>query len=634
MSLNDALSIAMAGLRANQAAMSLVSSNVANAETPGYVRKTTDQITTNSGTTGSGVRIVGVNRELDQYILAQLRTETSGAGYASLKSSYLQQMQSLYGDPGSVGSLEYSFNALTTAVQALSTSADSSSARTGVLNAARTLAQQLNSMTQGIQTMRGTAENGIKDSVNTANNLMKQIATINNQLSANPLGGTSTDSNTAALLDQRDQYITQLSQLMDIRVTTNGANQVTVFTGSGVQLVGNEAATLRFNAQGTVSANTTWNADSSKSTLGSVTLDLPNGGSVDLTAAGAIKSGTIAAYTELRDKTLVEAQSQLDQFAASISSALSDTTRAGGVYPVPTTPPTTLPAGTPTGFTLNLTDMKPGNVIHLTYTDTATNTQHQISLMNVQDQSLLPLSNSATADPNDKVIGIDFSQNFTSILNQLNSAFAGEVNFSGTMGALQVVNNPNYANINAASVTITQSPNSLNNGAKELSLFTDNGAAYSGAISASGSQVTGLAGRLSVNVGLINDPSKLVVYDTNTLAGDTTRSSFMLNQLTNASFTYGAQAGVGSASSPFKGNLLSFMRQFVSQQGAAADSAKQLADGQNVVLNTLDKKMADTSGVNMDDEMAHLLALQNAYSANARVMSTVNDLYKSLMQAF
>jgi flagellar hook-associated protein 1 FlgK len=36
----------------------------------------------------------------------------------------------------------------------------------------------------------------------------------------------------------------------------------------------------------------------------------------------------------------------------------------------------------------------------------------------------------------------------------------------------------------------------------------------------------------------------------------------------------------------------------------------------------------------MDDEMAHLLSLQNAYSANARVMSTVNELYKTLMQAF
>ena len=81
MSLNTALSIAMAGLRANQAALSLVSSNVANAETPGYIRKTANQVAVNAGD-GSSVRNIGVNRELDQYILAQLRTEMSGAGYA------------------------------------------------------------------------------------------------------------------------------------------------------------------------------------------------------------------------------------------------------------------------------------------------------------------------------------------------------------------------------------------------------------------------------------------------------------------------------------------------------------------------------------------------------------------------
>ena len=623
MSLNTALSIAMAGLRANQAALSLVSSNVANAETPGYIRKTTDQVALNAGD-GSSVRTVGVNRELDQYILAQLRTEMSGAGYASLKSSYLQQMQSLYGDPGSVGSLEYSFNALTAAVQALSTSADSSSARIGVLNAAQTLAQQLNSMTQGIQNLRSAAENGIKDSVTTANNLMKQIANINNQLTANPLGGTSTDANTAALLDQRDQYINQLSQLMDIRVSTNGANQVTVFTGSGVQLVGNEAATLRFNAQGTVSAGTTWSSDPSKSALGSVMIDLPNGGSIDLTATGAIKSGTIAAYTELRDKTLVEAQNQLDQFAASISSALSDKTT---VSPAPVAPAT--------DYSLDASKLLSGNTINLTYTDAATGKQQQITLMRVDTPDVLPLSNTATANPNDKVIGVDFSQGVTGVLNQINSALGGNVTFSGSsLSSLSVSSNPAFATINTLSTTVTKPPGTLADGSTEFALFTDTGSAYTGGITTSGSQITGLVGRITVNNALIADPSKLVAYNSTTAAGDTTRSSFMLNQLTNASFTYGAQTGVGSAAAPFTGNLLSYMRQFVSQQGAAADAAKQLSDGQNVVLNTLDKKMSDASGVNMDDEMAHLLALQNAYSANARVMSTVNELYKTLMQAF
>ena len=67
-------------------------------------------------------------------------------------------------------------------------------------------------------------------------------------------------------------------------------------------------------------------------------------------------------------------------------------------------------------------------------------------------------------------------------------------------------------------------------------------------------------------------------------------------------------------------------------QANAASSAQQLSDGQDVVLNTLQKKMDATSGVDIDTEMANLLALQNAYSANARVMSTVNSMFQSLMQ--
>jgi flagellar hook-associated protein 1 FlgK len=622
MSLSDALSIAMSGLRANQAAMALVSSNVANAETPGYVRKTLDQVTVDSGSYGTSVRTAGVNRELDQYIQAQLRTETSGAGYASLRSDFLQQLQSLYGNPGSVGTLEDAFNGLTTAVQALSTSADSQSARIGVVNAANVLASQLNSMTQGIQTLRGAAETGISDSVNTANNLMSQIATVNNQLAANPLGGTSTDSSTAALLDQRDQYITQLSELMDIRVTANGANQVTVFTSSGVQLVGNEAARLSFNAQGTVTPNTQWNSDPSKSNLGSVVVSYNNGGSINLTATGGIKSGKIAAYTELRDKSLVEAQNQLDQFAASLSSALSDKTTAG----------TAVTSGLQSGFDLNVADLKAGNVIHVTYTDTATNTQREVSIMRVDDAGVLPLSNSATADPNDQVVGVDFSGGMASVTAQLNAALGGSnLQFSGSGSTLTVLNNTGFATVNAASVTTTQT--NLTNGSAELSLFTDNGTPYTGAIGPTGSQITGLAGRLAVNNGLVADPSKLVLYGASTAAGDTTRSDFILSQLSTAKFQYSPASGVGSAGAPFKGTLLSYMQQFTSAQGAAADAAAQLAGGQDVVLNTLQEKMSSSSGVNIDDEMAHLLSLQNAYSANARVMSTVNDMYKTLMQA-
>jgi flagellar hook-associated protein 1 len=626
MSLGQALYTAMSGLRATQASLALVASNVANAETPGYVRKTLNQVTGITGDFGSSVRINGVNRELDQYLLTQVRTETSGAAYADVRSSYLANLQTVYGNPDETGTLEAAFNALTTAVQGLSTSSDSQAARVGVVNAAQAMAQQLNATTQGIQSLRANAETGISDSVITANNAMAQIAIINTQLQDNG----RTDSSTASLLDQRDQYINQLSQLADIRVVTNDLNQVTVFTNSGVQLVGTEAAKLSFNPQGTVTPNTLYNANPTKSNLGTITIDFPHGGSYDMVANNAIRSGKIAAYLELRDNTLVKAQAQVDQLAASMSSALSDKTTDGVAAPS-----SALPA---TGFDLDLTGLQTGNTIHVTYKDNITGATHNLSIVRVDDPSVLPLSNTATLDPNDEVLGVDFSAGMASVVTQLNAALGSSANlaFSNPAGStLRVLDDgaPNRSDVTAASVTATVS--SLTSGNAQLPLFTDGGALYTGAITANGSQQTGLAGRISVNSALIGDPSRVLVYSTNPLtpSGDTTRSDFILSQLTTGSYRYSPQTGIGTTGAPFTGTLLNFTKQFVSAQGEAASSAKQLADGQDVVLNTLQNKLTSNSGVNIDEEMAHLLALQNAYAANARVMSTVKDMYAALTQA-
>jgi flagellar hook-associated protein 1 FlgK len=626
MGLSQALATAMSGLRATQASLSLVSSNVANAETPGYVKKTVNQVAGVTGDYGSSVLLKGVNRELDQYLQTQIRTEASGAAYADIRSTYLANLQNVYGNPGDTGTIENAFNNFLTALQGLSTSPDSQSARIGVVNAARTMAQQLNATTQGIQSLRANAEAGINDSVNAANNAMARIAAINNQLKNNG----QTDASTASLLDQRDQYIDQLSQLMDIRTVTNDLNQVTVFTNSGVQLVGTEAAKLSFNAQGTVTPNTLYNSDPTQSNVGTITINFPHGGGYDMVSTNSIRSGKIAAYLELRDNTLVKAQAQIDQFAASMSSALSDKTTAGVAAPSSILPQA--------GFDVDLAGLQSGNVVHVTYKDNITGATHNLSIVRVDDPSVLPLSNGATLDPNDEVLGVDFSGGMGSVVAQLNAALGATANlqFANPSGSiLRVLDDgaPNRSDVTAASVTTTMT--SLTSGNPQLPFFTDNGVPYSGAITANGATQIGLAGRISVNTALLGDPSRTIVYSTNplTASGDTTRSDFILSQLSTGSYRYSPQTGIGTTGAPFTGTLLNFAKQFISQQGEAATAAKQLADGQDVVLNTLQKKMSATSGVNIDDEMAHLLALQNAYSANARVMSSIKQMYDTLIQA-
>jgi flagellar hook-associated protein 1 FlgK len=621
MSLSSALATAMSGLRANQAALSIVSSNVANAKTPGYVTQSLNQIEIATGDNGASVRVTGVSRELNQFIQTQLRTETSGGAYADQISSVLTQLQSVYGTPGDSGTLETAFSNFTTALQSLSTSSGSPSAQISALTAAQSLARQLNATTQGIQTLRSNAEQDIGISVGQANAAMTQIAQINRQLQ----GMSSTDPTAATLMDQRDSAINQLSQLMDIRVSTDNTNQATVFTTNGVELVGAQASQLTFNSQGTLNANSQWNSNPAKSSAGTISIKLANGANIDMIATNSISSGQIAADLTLRDKSLVQAQSQIDQLAASMSSALSDKNTAGTVAPA---------VAPKAGFDLDLSNVLPGNTINLKYTDSATNTQHQVSIVRVDDPAALPLSN-AGANPNNQVIGINFSGGMASVVSQLNSALGtANLQFSNPAGStLRVLDNgTSAATVNAASVTATVS--SLASGSAQLPLFTDGNMLYTGSITANGSQQTGLAGRITVNAALLSDPSKLIVYNTSpaTAAGDTTRSDFLYSQLTSGTFTYSPQTGLGSAATPFKGTLTSYMQQFLSQQSNASTSATQLQQGQDVVVNALQQKLKSTSGVNIDAEMTNLISLQSTYAANARVMSVIQTMMTSLMQ--
>jgi flagellar hook-associated protein 1 len=620
MGLSSALASAMSGLRANQIALSVTSSNIANAQTPGYVAQNVNQIEVPSGGPGSSAEVTGVNRELDLFIQGQLRTETAGSGFADQTSNILGQLQSLYGTPGGTGTLETPFNNLTTALQALSTSSSGLSAQTTALGAAQALAQQLNSTSQGIQTLRSNAEQDIGASVNQANMDLNQIASINTQLQSFP----PTDPAAATLMDQRDNAINDLAKLMDVRAVTAGANQTSVFTNAGIQLVGaGQASQFAFSSAGTLTPSSLYNADPTKSGVGSLTVKLPNGANLDVVANKVITSGRIAADLTLRDQTLVQAQTQVDQLAATLASSLSDKT----------TPGTAVIAGSQAGFDLNVANLLPGNTINLTYTDNTTNTQQQVSIVRVDDPAALPLPSPPNVSP--RVIGIDFSGGLASVVTQLNAALGpNHLQFSNPSGStLRVVNDLSTgATVNAASVTATVS--SLTSGSPQLPLFTDAGALYTGAITGNGSQLTGLAGRITVNSALLNNPSNLTVFSTAppTPTGDTTRSDFLFSQLTSATFTYSPKTGLGSATTPFNGTIGNYLQQFLSQQANAATSATQLQQGQSVVVSTLQQKFDSTSKVNIDTEMSNLIALQNSYAANAHVMSVVQSMMATLMQ--
>ena len=280
--------------------------------------------------------------------------------------------------------------------------------------------------------------------------------------------------------------------------------------------------------------------------------------------------------------------------------------------------------------------MQPGNTINLTYTNTATNTQQQLQIVAVGNSSVLPLPTTSGSSPNTTVIGVDVSGGMASIVSQLNAALGGaNLQFSNPSGStLQVlIGTAAGAAVRSASATITTS--SLTSGSAALPLFTDGNALYTGAITTSGTQLTGYAGRITVNPAVVANPASLTVFSTSpaTASGDTTRADFINSQLTSGSFTYSPQTGVGSSTSPFTGTITSYLQQFLSQQANTATNAAQLQQGQDVVVNTLQQTYSSTTGVNMDTQMSNLIALQNAYAANAHVMAVVQSMFSTLMQA-
>jgi flagellar hook-associated protein 1 FlgK len=469
--------------------------------------------------------------------------------------------------------------------------------------------------------LRSDAEAGLGDAVQQANDAMRQIASINLQLGQ----ANTEDATTAVLRDTRDAAIDKLSTLMNIKVIPTDNNKINIFTTSGTQLVGDTAAVMTFNSQGSLSASSIWNADPTKSGTGTILLNTGTNTSVDMIAANAFTSGKIGALIEMRDHILVDAQAQVDQVAAGLARALSDHTTAG-------TPAT---SGAQTGFDVDVGSLLPGNTVQLSYTD-STGATKQVTIMRVDDTRVLPLSNNATANPNDKVVGVDFSQGMGSVIAQISSALGTTgLKFSNPSGnTLRVLDDGAGGQVDVNSLSATSTVTSLTSGGAEVPLFLDGTTPYSGSITNLGNQSTGLAGRIAINPALLADPTRLVVYQTSPLtnAGDSTRPNFLVDRLTNGVLDFSPQAGVGTTSAPYSSTLISYMQQMISQQGDAASNADSLNQGQQIVVNSLQQRFADQSNVNIDEEMSNLLKLQTAYGANARVMSAIKDMLNQLLQ--
>ncbi len=620
MSFSNAISAALSGLKLTQAGVGLVADNIANAETPGHVRKSVLQ--SGAASNAGGVQLLGVTRELDIFVQRQLRAELAGASYAGKVNDYYQRIAQIYGQPGGLNALDTLYNNFSNSLRSLMTSPELIAMRTDVLNQAAVLAQQLNAMSGDIQELRTQAEISIDAAVDRVNEILQSVERISAQL----VSATPASAEVANLLDTRDTLIAELSKLIDVRVVELERGQISIFTNSGVSLFDHKAAHLAFDGRDTIGPQSLWNIDPDLRKVGTIKLVTPSGYQLDLIADKAIRSGEIAANLEMRDRILVQAQAQLDEIAHALALALSNTTVTGDV--------TT--SGAAAGLQIDLAELKNGNEISLTYTDNVGGQQQRVTIVRVDNPGALPLDAEFTADPNDTVIGVDFSGGMAAVVIALNTALgATGLSFDNPSGdVLRVLDDgaPDLVDVDEFSASITAS--AFNVGDLSLPFFADGGSnsPYTNFVTATGSQKLGFAARIAVNPELKADSSRLVLYAPGTQGGDPARPQFLDQQLSAAARLFSPASGIGTDTQPYEGALNDFIRQTISMQGSAAENAERLNEGQDIVLNALQERYSERSSVNIDAEMARLLQLQTAYGANARVFSAVKEMIDMLMK--
>jgi flagellar hook-associated protein 1 FlgK len=237
--LSSILDIATSGLRVAQSGLDVVSNDVSNVNTTGYVTEVLKQ---------SSAAAAGVT-----YLEAANYTAQSTAGQASITSSLLSQAQSLLGDPtptttanGSTTTTSF-FSSLDNVFSSLSLVANSpsSSSELAAVSSVSTFLSSAQTIQSGLISLGSQADQQIESDVSNANQLLSQISSLNTQISQSNIAGVDATGPE----NQQAGLISQLSSLMGVNVTT-GANGVVTIRGTDGTLLANGAgaATLSYQA--------------------------------------------------------------------------------------------------------------------------------------------------------------------------------------------------------------------------------------------------------------------------------------------------------------------------------------------------------------------------------------------------
>ena len=317
------LNLGARSLQTQQEGVEVAGQNLANANNTAYARQrlviqTSTPIATGIGLEGTGAQATAIVQLRDGLLDQQITNETSLGGFLQSQQTALQYVQTNLGEQlqgattsdgsgtvSTTGGLADDLTGLFNAFQTLSTAPDSMLNRQSVIAAAQQLASQFNQVSQQLSGLNGQLNQSVQTDVGSANQLLSDIANLNNQIaSAQAGGGTAND-----LLDLRQQKLEDLAKLVNFQSSTAANGEVNITVG-GQLLVSGGAVQDTLQAYDPGSGQFLV-----RTTNGGVALDL-SGGSI---------AGTISA----RDGALQDLRRGLDNTAQQLITQVNQAYQGG-----------------------------------------------------------------------------------------------------------------------------------------------------------------------------------------------------------------------------------------------------------------------------------------------------------------
>ena len=217
------LNVAQTGLSAARIAVENVSNNIANENTAGYKKRVVqlnelEQM--DSQFTGRGVNASGAYRITSQYMYDKLMSENTKSNYYDKLSNMLSNVESIFAETTDSG-LSADLNRYYQAVENLRTNPNSQVYKTTLQTQGNIVVESLQNLYTSVEKQQQTEKKELYVNVDDANNILKEIGSLNEKIEK---FGETND-----LLDKRDQLELDLSNYADIKVSKdNGYYELTL----------------------------------------------------------------------------------------------------------------------------------------------------------------------------------------------------------------------------------------------------------------------------------------------------------------------------------------------------------------------------------------------------------------------